>query len=311
MEWLFWPLFGVLIGIAAAQKRGFSTAAFAIGGALLGPLAFLLYFVTGVASAAERRKKCSSCDEWVSEAATVCPHCQRDLATTAPARAEAASAAPAPTASTRPGRVTLAALAGLGAGLGLGAAAGWMRPPGPGSSSPQQATVAASATRDGDPEGLLLKRAESCEARLSAARAELDQARRAIAPAAAPKEVRPAVTPPPPAPTPQPRHLGAQLPPGYKPRAWRPLATVHGPAAPTIIFSGASVLVQGDLHNEGPGDESVIIEVDLLLDGRPFKTAATSVRTPAGQWVRYSIAFNGGDDGVYTARARIRPGPAD
>ena len=79
MIYLFWPLFGALIGVAAAQKRGFNVAAGVLGGALLGPLAFLLYFVSGIASNSDLRKKCPFCAEWVRPEAIVCPHCQRDL----------------------------------------------------------------------------------------------------------------------------------------------------------------------------------------------------------------------------------------
>ena len=78
MELLFWPLLGALIGAAAAQKKGFSTAAGAAGGALLGPFAFLIFFVSGV-SPGEQQKKCPFCAEWVKAEAKVCKHCHRDL----------------------------------------------------------------------------------------------------------------------------------------------------------------------------------------------------------------------------------------
>lgn len=76
---LFWILIGALIGIAAAQKKGFNVAGGAIGGALLGPLAFLLFFVSGIASSSEQRVKCPYCAEMVKREALVCPHCKRDL----------------------------------------------------------------------------------------------------------------------------------------------------------------------------------------------------------------------------------------
>lgn len=78
--WLFWPLLGALIGVGAAQKRGFSITAGVLGGVLLGPLfAFLMFFATGVTSMSDQRIKCPFCAEWIQHHAIVCPHCQRDL----------------------------------------------------------------------------------------------------------------------------------------------------------------------------------------------------------------------------------------
>ncbi len=70
---IFWALFGALIGVAAAQRRGFSTAGGIIGGLLLGPLAILMFFASG------HRKKCPQCAEWVQKKAKLCPHCKSDL----------------------------------------------------------------------------------------------------------------------------------------------------------------------------------------------------------------------------------------
>lgn len=75
---LIWPVLGILIGIYAAQKKGFSVVAGAIGGLLLGPLAFLMFFVSGVTRATET-KKCPHCAEFVKFEAMVCKHCGRDL----------------------------------------------------------------------------------------------------------------------------------------------------------------------------------------------------------------------------------------
>jgi hypothetical protein len=71
-------LLGILIGIAAAQRRGFSQVAGAIGGLLLGPLAFLLFFVSGV-TRSDRSVKCPHCAEFIKAEAKVCKHCRRDV----------------------------------------------------------------------------------------------------------------------------------------------------------------------------------------------------------------------------------------
>jgi hypothetical protein len=75
---LFWALLGALIGVAAAQKKGFSIVAGAIGGMLLGPFSLLMFLVSGVSSG-DRRRKCPSCAEWVQAAAKVCKHCHHEL----------------------------------------------------------------------------------------------------------------------------------------------------------------------------------------------------------------------------------------
>lgn len=79
MEYLFWPLLGVLIGLAAASRRGFSPVMAAIGGALLGPLAFLLFFASGTSRSDAGRRKCPHCQTWIDGAARVCPQCRRDV----------------------------------------------------------------------------------------------------------------------------------------------------------------------------------------------------------------------------------------
>lgn len=73
---------GALIGMRAAQTRGFSVARGVISGVLLGPLAFLMYFV-----AAEGRK-CPACAEWVKPEARVCKHCGAQLVPWIPERSE-------------------------------------------------------------------------------------------------------------------------------------------------------------------------------------------------------------------------------
>jgi len=70
---LLW-LFGGLLGYAAATKRGWSPLAGFVGGVLLGPLAFLLFFVSGV-TGDDKRQKCPRCAEWIKAEATICKHC--------------------------------------------------------------------------------------------------------------------------------------------------------------------------------------------------------------------------------------------
>ena len=67
---LAWILFGALIGVSAAKKRGFGTAGGVIGGMLLGPLAVLMYFASG------DKRRCPECDEWISKKAKTCPLCK-------------------------------------------------------------------------------------------------------------------------------------------------------------------------------------------------------------------------------------------
>lgn len=75
---ILWALFGALIGLAAAQKRGFSPAGGILGGLMLGPLAFLMFFVSGI-SRSEATKKCPYCAEFVKGDAKFCKHCHREL----------------------------------------------------------------------------------------------------------------------------------------------------------------------------------------------------------------------------------------
>jgi len=74
-----WALFGALLGVAAAQKKGFSMAGGIIGGLLLGPLAFLLFFVSGI-TGSDTQRKCPHCAEFIKAEATVCKHCGREAA---------------------------------------------------------------------------------------------------------------------------------------------------------------------------------------------------------------------------------------
>jgi hypothetical protein len=91
MELLFWPLLGAAIGYGAAQKRGFSTVSGLLGGILLGPFAFLMFFVSGIVSADEQLRKCPFCAEWIRPEATVCKHCHKEVPPLPTARAQGMS----------------------------------------------------------------------------------------------------------------------------------------------------------------------------------------------------------------------------
>lgn len=82
---LSWALLGGLLGLVAAQRRGFSESVGALAGVLLGPLAFLMFFVSGVTRADVGRRKCPHCAEWIKGEAKVCKHCGRDVPAAAPA----------------------------------------------------------------------------------------------------------------------------------------------------------------------------------------------------------------------------------
>lgn len=80
MEYLAWIVLGALIGMVAAQRKGFGTGYGLMAGALLGPfLAPLMFFAKSAGGPGSERRKCPSCDEWISSAAKVCPRCQRDI----------------------------------------------------------------------------------------------------------------------------------------------------------------------------------------------------------------------------------------
>ena len=75
---LTWLLFGALIGYAAASNRGWSPVGGIIGGALLGILSPLLFFVSGV-TRSDKSKLCPQCAERVKFEARICKHCGNNL----------------------------------------------------------------------------------------------------------------------------------------------------------------------------------------------------------------------------------------
>lgn len=77
---IIWAIAGALIGYVAADKRGFSPVGGVLGGLLLGPVAFLMFFISGISSADSANKKCPYCAEWIKAEATVCKHCRQPVA---------------------------------------------------------------------------------------------------------------------------------------------------------------------------------------------------------------------------------------
>lgn len=71
-----WMIFGAFTGALAAQRKGFGTAAGVLGGAFLGFLAPLMFFVTAT------KRRCPACAELIQKQATICPHCRTAVAPT-------------------------------------------------------------------------------------------------------------------------------------------------------------------------------------------------------------------------------------
>lgn len=84
---LFWPLLGIVIGLAAAQRRGFPLWQGVIGGALLGILSPIMFFLSDPST-----KRCHFCLSSMPRAASVCARCAREQ----PANAEATGPATGP-----------------------------------------------------------------------------------------------------------------------------------------------------------------------------------------------------------------------
>jgi hypothetical protein len=82
---LAWVVFGAAVGALAGAQRGFSPIVGLAAGAVLGFLAPLLFFVSGVSSRGDLDTKvCPHCAERVKTAAKVCKHCGRSLEAQAP-----------------------------------------------------------------------------------------------------------------------------------------------------------------------------------------------------------------------------------
>lgn len=69
-----WPGIGALLGYLASRRGGFSRWIGYLGGAALGPFAVLLFEIKDA-----NYIRCPHCQEWRPPAATVCPHCGRDI----------------------------------------------------------------------------------------------------------------------------------------------------------------------------------------------------------------------------------------
>lgn len=68
-----WALLGALIGMHAAERRGFNLGAGFLAGLLLGPFAAAMYLVDS------SRVRCPQCAEWIEMRARICPHCRTDV----------------------------------------------------------------------------------------------------------------------------------------------------------------------------------------------------------------------------------------
>ena len=69
---MLWIIVGGVIGVMAASNKGFSIIGGLIGGAMLGPLAILMFLCSS------GKKRCPFCAEWIQEKAKHCPHCGKE-----------------------------------------------------------------------------------------------------------------------------------------------------------------------------------------------------------------------------------------
>ena len=70
---VFWMLFGALVGLSAANRKGFSPAAGVCQSGLPRILSPLMYLISA------EKKKCPYCAEGIKKEASICPHCRKDL----------------------------------------------------------------------------------------------------------------------------------------------------------------------------------------------------------------------------------------
>jgi hypothetical protein len=68
-----WIIVGAVIGMLAASNKGFSIIGGIIGGALLGPLAILMFLCSN------GKKRCPFCAEWIHKKANMCHYCHRGV----------------------------------------------------------------------------------------------------------------------------------------------------------------------------------------------------------------------------------------
>jgi len=74
-----WLILGALFGAVAAERKGWNLAVGILAGALLGILAPLLFFLSGITGGDPANVKCPFCAEMIKAEARICKHCGKPV----------------------------------------------------------------------------------------------------------------------------------------------------------------------------------------------------------------------------------------